>query len=154
MANGDSFEARQSLGLLEMDLKSVDITELEADLKRSFAAVSSAQDLELLKRDWLSKEGLLKNLFKQLRDVQDDRRPEVAAGLNRIKTALDDFISSKESQFSEAARANSLGSQFVDLSLPGKFLGLGAVHPITLVERRISDILKPFGFKNVVGPEV
>jgi phenylalanyl-tRNA synthetase alpha chain len=137
-----------------MELKSVDISALEADLQRSFAAVSSAQDLELLKRDWLSKDGLLKNLFKQLREIEETKRPDVAAGLNRIKSALDEFVARKEAEYSAASRAASLGSQFVDLSLPGKSCGLGAVHPITLVERRISEILKPFGFKNVVGPEV
>ncbi|RIL09320.1 MAG: phenylalanine--tRNA ligase subunit alpha, partial [Proteobacteria bacterium] len=137
-----------------MDLKSLDLEVLEGQVKSAQAKVSSTSDLEMLKRDWLGKDGTVKSLFAQLKEIDPAKKAEVASRLNKIRDNLEGFIAAKEAEFSSMALSSSLEKEFVDLSLPAKFDGLGKVHPITQVERKIAAILRPFGFENVLGPEI
>lgn len=137
-----------------MILKDLDFAALDTTLSASLSAVRSAADLEMLKRDWLSKDGTLKVLFKQLRDVEPERKPEVAGKLNELKSKLETFVAAKEEELSRQKVEQSAKSEFIDLSLPAQSPGLGGVSLITRIERQIFDILKPFGFRNVVGPEI
>lgn len=137
-----------------MDLKSVKFDELQASFSRSLKEVASRADLEILRRDWLGKEGILKTLFSQLREVEAGDKPKLAAALNSLKSQLEEFLRSKGEEFAEQERRAEIESEFLDLSLPGRTPGYGRVHPITTVERRIAEMLKPFGFRNVPGPEI
>lgn len=137
-----------------MSLDVAKLSELRAQAKQGMGAVRALSDLEVLKRDWLGKEGTLRALFAQLRDVTPDQKPQVAAVLNEIKAELEAFLIEKERELSEQRRAQELASEYMDCSLPGLSPGVGRIHPITSVERRIAALLKPFGFQNMLGPEI
>jgi phenylalanyl-tRNA synthetase alpha chain len=137
-----------------MNLKDANIDALIAAATRACDAVTTVADLEILRRDWLSKEGTLKQLFKQLKDVSAAEKPAVAARLNALRDAVEGGIAAKELSLGNAARQRELASQFLDLSLPGVTTGIGRVHAVTEVERRIAAVLRPFGFTSVQGPEI
>jgi phenylalanyl-tRNA synthetase alpha chain len=136
------------------DLSPENLKKLASSFDDQLQAARQQSDLELLKRDWLSKDGTVKELFKGLRDVPVERKPEVAAALNDLKNLVEAGIESKERFFKESALRKQLEEEYLDLSLPEVGGGLGAVHPITIVEERITEILRPFGFESVMGPEL
>ncbi|MFM1848878.1 MAG: hypothetical protein RL417_2352 [Pseudomonadota bacterium] len=137
-----------------MNLYEVNFDSLIEELKGAFSRVAAPADLEPLKRDWLGKEGTIKALYKGLKDVAPDDKPRIAGKLNELRDAAERFISEREESFAGEALARELGSQYFDLSLPGITTGVGRVHAITAVERRIAAVLKPFGFASVQGPEI
>lgn len=137
-----------------MELKTLDFGELEARLSADLEKVKDKESLEHVRRTWLAKEGIVKVLFQQLRDVEPDKKPEMAAKLNTIKERIGSFVKEKEASLTESSRAKKLESEFMDLSLPGEFPGVGRIHPITYVERKFTSILRPFGFFNQLGPEI
>ena len=137
-----------------MELTKLSFNDLELSLSKSEAAVKCREDLEVFKRDWLGKEGTLKSLFKQLKDVSAADKPAVAARLNALRDRLDKFAVDREQALVAAARGEKLKAEFFDLSLPGTTPGVGLIHAVTRVERTIADILKPFGFRAVLGPEI
>lgn len=139
---------------MSTELSAASIHELIKRFDQQLAAVQTTADIELLRRDWLSKDGTIKELFKGLRDVPQDQKPSVAGLLNDLKGRVEAGIDSKESAFRQAALRKQLEEEFVDFSLPPLGSGLGTVHPITLVEERITEILRPFGFQSVMGPEI
>lgn len=115
---------------------------------------ASGQQFQALKVAWLGKEGTVKELFKQLRDIPQDQKPTVAAALNEFKTNLEGLFERIEKNVAEQTLLEKLRKEFLDPTLPSKTTTLGRVHPITSVERQIASILSPFGFQNVLGPEV
>ncbi len=129
-----------------------------ADIRQQFIQQSERillrQDLELVRRDWLAKEGIVKQLFQQLRDVPGAEKPQIAQALNELRDLVESFVADRERLFIEGEREKRLESEFLDFSLPGKSPGVGSMHPVTRVERRIFELLKPFGFQAVVGPEL
>jgi phenylalanyl-tRNA synthetase alpha chain len=136
------------------DLSEARIKELRAAFSVQLAAVQCSADLEIVRRDWLSKDGTVKELFKGLRDVAPADKPAVASSLNELKSLVEEGIAAREAALKAQALKRQLGEQFIDFSLPEAGAGLGSVHPITIVEERISEILRPFGFESVMGPEI
>lgn len=137
-----------------MSLDEREIAELEARLAKSQAAVRVEADLEVYKRDWLAKGGVVRNLFTNLKDVPPDQKAVVAGRLNQIKISAEEFFTRREQEFRQQKLEAGLANEFYDFSLPSAGTGLGKVHPVRLVDRQIEEILRPFGFRSVVGPEV
>lgn len=130
------------------------VGELRTQFNHQIQKAETSADLQMVYRDWVGKEGILKNLFKELRDVPSEERPRVAADLNALRDEVEGTIQKKESQFASNELSRKTSDQFIDVSLPGAASGRGAVHPITQVEEQIAAILRPFGFENVLGPEI
>lgn len=130
------------------------IAELGVRFRKELGLVQRTEDVDVVRRDWLGKEGTIRELLKGLRDVPVEQKPMVAAGLNALREEVERECQTKEQLLKEAQLQERLSQQYLDLSLPGATPGLGAAHPVTLVEERITAILKPFGFVNIAGPEV
>lgn len=137
-----------------MELGSYNLEELESSLQRQFKSVVGPSDLDNLNRDWLSKDGTIKVLFRHLKDVAPDQKPSVAARLNLLKESVEQFVDLKRKEFLNFEISNKLSNERLDLTLPAEFDGIGSIHPITRIERKIAQILRPFGFKSVMGPEI
>lgn len=135
-------------------MSSIDIEDLESSLQQSLGFVVSEQDLERVRLHWLGAKGLLKQRFAQLGSFEQSQRVEMARRLNQMKTTLEAFVDEKKKEFSQASQMRELSEQWIDLTLPSKNCGPGVLHPIRLIERRIAQLLKPFGFRIVEGPEV
>ncbi len=137
-----------------MKLKETDLPGLEKKLEEAEAGVKSVQELEALRREWLGKEGVIKDLLKQLKELEPQERPAVAARLNEMKNGLEKFLEDRGKEFAESERRLRLQKEAVDLSLPAMSVGCGRIHPVRMVERRIHELLKVFGVNIVEGPEI
>jgi len=137
-----------------MDLSGANLEEVERRLEAALAAVETRADLEVVRRDWLAKEGTIKSLFKQLKDVPAEEKPAVASRLNGLRERAESFVTGREQAFAQAERSAALSREYIDLSLPAVTTGHGMINAITQVERTIAEILRPFGFRAVLGPEI
>lgn len=139
---------------MERNLSTEHLAELTKQFSAELEEVADPAALEILRRRWLSKDGIVKELFKGLRSVAQEDKPTVASTLNTLKVTVEKSIEAKSLAQESEALSKQLQEEFVDLSLPGNSPGFGAVHPITVVEERITQILRPFGFESVMGPEI
>lgn len=139
---------------LPMELSDNLLQLLKAQLANAIAETKGRAELESLRRDWLGKEGTLKQLFAALKSVEPAQKAHFAATINQLKTDLEQFIQQQEHQLDADALAGKIAAEYIDLSLPPVSPGLGREHPITSVEKRITEVLRPFGFESVYGPEV
>lgn len=136
------------------ELSKKQISDLSARFEREVSQVQRPEDVEVLRRDWLGKEGVVKELFKGLREVPAEEKPAVAQLLNQLRERVEGQLDAKEQGFKSKALQRQLEEEYLDLSLPESGSGLGAIHPVTIVEERITEILRPFGFENIMGPEI
>jgi phenylalanyl-tRNA synthetase alpha chain len=137
-----------------MAIELSNLEKLFDDLSRDRALLNDAAGREEFKRRWTGKEGQIKGLFKELRDLPADQKAAVAAKLNELRELAEGWLSAAEAAKAEEALAEALKSERIDLSLPSSSPGLGREHPVTSVERMITEILRPFGFQAVYGPEI
>ncbi len=128
------------------------------DLKaEATAAIESAEDaaaLEKLRVEWLGKKGRVTDLLKSLGQLDADERPKVGAEINAVKQLLNEQIGERKEALQQAAIAEQLASESLDVTLPGRREDLGALHPITRTIERMAAYFGALGFEVVEGPEI
>jgi len=123
----------------------------------ALAKVEQAQDVQLLDQvrvDYLGKKGAITALLKTLGKLSNEERPAAGAKINEAKQQVEDAIRAKKADLENAALAEKLKSESIDVTLPGRGQQTGGLHPVTRTLQRIENFFKNAGYKVAVGPEV
>ena len=127
------------------------ILALEKNAKNALENINDLSSLEAFRIEYLGKKGLISSMMKKMGELSGDERPEIGRLANRIKGSLKErFDKTLESIQSKSDH----GKAIIDITLPGRELARGHLHPITLVTREICDVFNKMGFRVVKGPEV
>lgn len=121
------------------------------------AAIASAQDLktlELLRVQFLGKKGALTEILKNVGHLSAEEKPQVGKIVNEIKHELLQLFQKKTDKLQQAALAEKISRESVDITLEGRFNRVGALHPVTQVKARVVALFTALGFKVVEGPEI
>lgn len=121
-------------------------------LKREIeaAAPDTAVMLEELRIRYISKKGIISQLFDEFRDVDPAMKKEVGKALNELKNSAQEKIN----RLKEILETRHEGESSADLTAPGDPLSLGSRHPLAIVRNRITDIFGHLGFTVAEGPEI
>jgi phenylalanyl-tRNA synthetase alpha chain len=124
---------------------------LRADFRARLAAARTDADLKALHDEFLSrKSGTVTGLLKQLGTLAPDLRREAGALVNELKTEIESAIDERRATLS--ATRPPVGA--VDVTLPGRELPLGRIHPLMRVRQEVEDIFTRMGYEILEGPEV
>ncbi len=110
----------------------------------------TAQDVEALRIEYLSKKGKLNELMADFRNVAADQKKEVGMRINALKQLTLERIN----QLREQLQDNSAQQDDLDLTRTPYPIRLGTRHPISIVKNEIVDIFSRLGFTLAEGPEV
>lgn len=133
------------------------MSSLESLASQALTAISASNtidELEQLRVQYLGKKGVLTEQLKALGALPSEQRPAAGALINAAKTTVQDAIAARKDQLESAEAERQLASQTLDVTLPGRTLGIGGIHPVTRTIERIEDIFTNAGFQVVEGPEV
>jgi phenylalanyl-tRNA synthetase alpha chain len=108
------------------------------------------EEIEQFRITYLSKKGIIAELFKQFKTLPAEEKKEVGQRLNQLKQ----YITDKVSSMMEEAAGPEKKEQERDLTLPGAPIQLGARHPISIVRNQIISIFEKLGFTISEGPEI
>jgi len=128
-----------------------DLKRLEQEAGIALQEIADATGLEPFRVKYLGRKGLFSTVMRQLGQVSKVERPRIGQLANHIKKNIEEQFELKKNEFS----AVSLISQTVDdLSLPGRRLPFGKLHPVTQVMEEICGIFEGLGFAVAEGPDV
>lgn len=113
-------------------------------------AAGSPQELETFRLRFISKKGVVAELFEQLKLVPADQKREMGRILNELKQKAE----SKFSEISERLQTSGEPSADLDLTLPPVPGEVGNLHPLTLTKLKIIGIFERLGFNVADGPEI
>lgn len=119
-----------------------------------FNQTESVVDLEQIKARYLGKAGEITLLLKNLRELAPEERPVIGERINQAKRLLEDALVERRNVIHEKNMSARLAEESLDVSLPGRGLGLGGVHPVTLTLARIESLFHSIGFDVATGPEI
>ncbi|MEJ1239067.1 phenylalanine--tRNA ligase subunit alpha [Chryseolinea sp. T2] len=107
------------------------------------------QAVESFRLKFVSKKGLIGELFEELKKVPGEQKKAVGKVLNELKQAAESKLASltAESEESESTIPQ------VDLTLPVS-PDIGNLHPLSLTRYRIIEIFERLGFNVADGPEI
>ena len=131
--------------------------QIESILAAAMAAIDASGDaatLEQIRLQYLGKQGELTVLMKGLGKLSKEERPVFGQAVNAAKQIVVEALKNKQAHYDEQALAEKLKHERVDITLPGRVSGVGSLHPVTLVKRRVAEIFNQLGFSVEDGPEV
>ncbi|MDZ7925254.1 MAG: phenylalanine--tRNA ligase subunit alpha [Marinagarivorans sp.] len=130
------------------------LAELTAKAISFIAETESLVDLEAIRVDYLGKKGLLTAQLKNLGGLSAEERPVAGAKINEAKVLLQDALNDRKLALESAVIDAKLASETLDVTLPGRAVNRGSLHPVTHTLRRIEDIFVRAGYRVEQGPEV
>jgi phenylalanyl-tRNA synthetase alpha chain len=118
---------------------------------RLSTAASSDRDLKALHDEFLSrKSGSVTALLKSLSSIPADARRDFGQSVNTLKTEIESAIESARA----ALESSRPPAGAVDVTLPGRQMPLGRIHPLMRVRQQVEDIFARMGYEILEGPEV
>lgn len=115
--------------------------------------ITSPEQLEQFRMRFISRKGVITELFDALKQVPQADRRAVGQELNGLKNLAQERFESFSQIVDEQQTATQSGSP-VDLTLPTVPNLAGTQHPLTLVRQRIIQIFERIGFNVADGPEI
>jgi phenylalanyl-tRNA synthetase alpha chain len=137
--------------MTESTLDKSAVEALRAGFEARLAGIDSEQQLQAVNADFLSrKSGSVTALLKHLGSLPPDARREFGQLVNALKTEIETRLEERRQQL-ESRRAPA-GA--VDVTLPGRELPIGRIHPLMRVRQQVEDIFARMGYEVLEGPEV
>ncbi|HEY7025818.1 MAG TPA: phenylalanine--tRNA ligase subunit alpha [Candidatus Limnocylindrales bacterium] len=139
-----------------MDLESL-LDLLTALRQRALPAVEKADDpveLDGVEAAYLGKNGELRKLLANIGQLSGEDRPKVGAAANPIREELEAAIAERRRRLEAIALDVRLAREKTDVTLPGRTLARGSLHPLNETVREIARIWGQFGFVTYESPEV
>ncbi len=117
-------------------------------------AATSLDDLESAKTSVMGRRSAFSEVQRGLGSLTEDERRALGQEVNETRQVLAAAFEQARDRLAREAAGALLVADRVDLSLPGRRLPSGSLHPLTIVEDQIVDVFLRLGFRVVEGPEI
>ena len=132
----------------------VDLDQLVEHAKQDFAQAKDPAALEDIKAKYFGKSGILTEMLKGLGKLDPELRKTEGARINHAKSAIEHALQEQRQLFSEQLLQTRLSAESIDVSLPGRGVGSGSLHPVMRTWERVEEIFHSLGFDVAQGPEI
>jgi phenylalanyl-tRNA synthetase alpha chain len=130
------------------------LSEIEKTALEALGSVQDDAGLEAWRITHLGRSSALMKVFGGLGALTKEERPLVGQTANRVKVALEAALSEKTDSLRRSVLERTLKDEKLDVTLPGRSVRRGRLHPSTQQLRRVLQILAEMGFQVYTSREV
>lgn len=131
------------------DLKSLELEAIEAINK-----VETDHNLNEVKALYLGKKSKLQEIMAKMKDLSIEEKKELGKNSNEFKVKVENLIELKRKEIADKEVNEKLAKETIDVTLPGKKVHIGYLHPLQKVIDEIEDVFIGMGYDVAEGPEV
>jgi len=128
------------------------ISKIQSDALDAIEAASDSRSLEQAKIDFLGKKGQLTAASAGMKDLSKEEKPAFGQLLNEARQTITSALDEKAAALQ--AIADAAAFEGIDVTLPGRHLPTGSLHPLTQIKHQTITILRQMGFALAEGPEI
>lgn len=132
----------------------LDLESLKKQFFSEIASITSSSELEGIKIKYLGKKGLVQSLMPLLKSAKESERPELGKKINDLKELLISECDKLASTIEAKEKEKRFSLEEIDVTLPGRDLPCGNLHPITHMIDRALNIFSNMGFSIQDGPNI
>jgi len=133
---------------------SKELQQLVSEAEKAITSTADLKELDQHRVHYLGKKGLITAQMQSLGKLPPEERKEAGKVINQAKQAVQVAIETRKQKLQQEDLERKLASEAVDVTLPGRGLNGGGLHPITQTIARIEAMFAKMGFEVVEGPEV
>lgn len=104
----------------------------------------NAEELEQFRIKYLGSKNIIKPLFGEIRNIENERKKEFGQLVNAVKVAAEEKYQALKQQFETEELNKAAGD--IDLSRPAFPIERGSRHPVSIVMNEMIDIFSRIGF--------
>lgn len=130
------------------------LEEIRQKAAETIESCRELKELDAARVQFLGKKGQLTAILKQMGKLSAEERPVIGQLANEVRQAIDQKLTEKTNQLKEKQLNEKLAAETIDVTMPGKNMHIGHVHPLTAVLNELKDIFLGMGFQIAEGPEV
>ncbi len=131
-----------------------DLDQLKTDALTRIENAPDAAAREVLRIEFLGKQGSISGLMKTLGKMAPEDRQVQGPLLNELRTAAAEAIAARKAVLEDAELEARLATESLDLTLPAPAAPRGSVHPVSQVMDELAEIFADLGFSVAPGPEI
>ncbi|BED98904.1 phenylalanine--tRNA ligase alpha subunit [Aeromonas dhakensis] len=130
------------------------LEEVVGQARAEIEGVSDIAALDEIRVKYLGKKGFFTEQMKGLGALSAEERPAAGAVINQAKQQVQDALNGRREALEVAVLNQKLAAETIDISLPGRRIENGGLHPVTRTIERIERLFGEMGFKVARGPEI
>ncbi|MFG0832254.1 phenylalanine--tRNA ligase subunit alpha [Aeromonas bivalvium] len=130
------------------------LEEVVGQAKAEIESVSDGATLDEIRVKYLGKKGFFTEQMKSLGTLSPEERPAAGAVINQAKQQVQDALNARRDDLAAQELNQKLAAETIDISLPGRRIENGGLHPVTRTIERIERLFGEMGFKVAHGPEI
>jgi phenylalanyl-tRNA synthetase alpha chain len=127
---------------------------LATDTSAALAAAADVATIDALETDVLGKQGALTKILRGIGGLPADDRPKVGAIANTVRASLERAIAERRASLGSAELDARIAAETIDVTMPGRPIRRGSLHPSLESMAEIARIFAQFGFVVYESPEV
>jgi len=125
------------------------IRDIRTTFSEEVLKVKTAQEFESIRIKYLSKKGLIQELYASMSQIDPKDRPVYGKEVNELRKFIEEKIEALKSKF-----VIKKSEEILDTSLPGRRPFIGRKHPLTQVLDEVKRFFLRLGFSIEDGPDV
>ncbi|MCB1064009.1 MAG: phenylalanine--tRNA ligase subunit alpha [Verrucomicrobiae bacterium] len=129
-----------------------ELDQIQTDALAEIIGIDSDSALEDTRVRYLGKKGRLTAASAGMRDVSKEDKPAVGQKLNEVRNAITSALEEKSAALIAIRDAAAFSG--IDVTLPGRPLPKGSLHPLSHVLDNAVSVLRRMGFAIADGPEI
>lgn len=130
------------------------LIEVKNRAKEELSKITSSKTLNELKVKYVGKNGEITALLRGMKDIPAENRAEFGKTINELKGEVSALFERKEEELKQIETLNKFKEEAIDVTLPGKPVKSGSLHPLNIVKNKILDAFCGMGFEIFEGPEI
>ena len=133
------------------------LDQLEKIKNEALASLEEIQDSKALD-DWrvehFGRQAPIRAIYQQMGKLSKEERPQVGRAANEVRQAIEAALDVQAENLRESELRHSLETEQLDISLPGRPVARGRLHPVTQTMRDIYAIFAEMGFQVYLSRDV
>ncbi len=130
------------------------LEEIQRNALAALEQIDNRAQLESWRVTYLGRNSALMQVFDRLGQLPKEERPLIGKRANEVKRALEAALTQRDKALEQAALSAALQTERLDVTLPGRWVRRGRLHPATQTLRQIYRIFNEMGFQIYRSREV
>lgn len=126
-----------------------ELQKIKDEILAKLKEVKDSEFLSELETKYMGRKGELTTVLRGLAELGAEERKKVGQLANEIKNDVQQAFQELKKELTTESKIG-----FMDVTLPGKKIARGHVHPISLVQDELEDLFMSMGFMTIEGPEL
>ena len=127
---------------------------IKKDIEKEISGIDNINDLRNIKVKYMGKKGIITELNSKIKDIPKEEKKEYGMKVNEIRALFNNLYDEKNKELEDKLLNEKLASEKIDITLPGKKIKRGSLHPMTRITEEFEDLFVSMGYTVYDGFEV